>query len=153
MRSKKIKNFSGRNFKKERTEDKIAESRRSALMSKIRSKKTAFENQFIASIKSNTRLPFQTNVSSIRGKPDVVFFGKKTCIFLDSDFWHGWQYPRWRHLLKNDFWRNKIYSNRLRDRRTTAYLRRNGWTVIRLWEHKIKKKQSSAIDAILNAIK
>lgn len=135
---KKIKNYAGRNFKKERTNDKISKKKRSSLMSKIRSKNTKFEEEFISLLKKSTRQKFRTHVTDIKGKPDIVFDRTKVCVFLDSDFWHGWQYPRWKHLLKDDFWRNKIERNRDRDKEITAFLKRKGWKVVRIWEHEIK---------------
>lgn len=89
------------------------------------------------------------NSKELKGKPDIVFNRNKLCVFLDSDFWHGWQYPRWKHLLKNNFWRHKIEANRKRDKRNTVWLRRNGWTVLRIWEHNIKKDINAEIDNIL----
>ena len=136
---KKTKNYLNRNFKKERNDDLLPIKKRSELMSKIRSRDTKFEREFIVSLRKATRKKFQTNVASIKGKPDIVLQKDKVCVFLDSDFWHGWYYPRWKHLLKNDFWREKIENNRRRDRKTTAYLRKNGWTVMRFWEHQIKE--------------
>jgi len=35
------------------------------------------------------------------------------------------------------FWREKLAANKARDRFVTRQLRRNGWTVIRIWEHKL----------------
>ena len=122
-------------------------------MSKIRSKDTKFEKEFIAALKKATRKKFKTNVASIKGKPDIVFEKDKVCVFLDSDFWHGWQYPRWKHLLKNDFWRTKIENNRKRDKKTTAYLRRHGWKVIRIWEHNITKKRVQILNKLLKLLK
>lgn len=107
-------------------------------MSKIRSKDTKFEHDFINLLRKATRKKFQTHITNIKGKPDIVFYKAKVCVFLDSDFWHGWQYPRWKHLLKNDFWREKIERNRERDRKTTLFLKRQEWKVIRIWEHQIK---------------
>lgn len=118
-------------------------------MSKIRSKDTKFEKEFIAALKKATRKKFKTNVASIQGKPDIVFEKNKICVFLDSDFWHGWQYPRWKHLLKNDFWRTKIENNRKRDEKTTAYLRRHGWKVVRIWEHEVKRNQRDVIEKVI----
>ncbi len=109
---KVYKNYSGRNFKKIRTPDKLSKKRRSNLMSKIRSRETKFEQDFIAELKIRTKNKFEINTASIRGKPDIVFRKKRICVFLDSDFWHGWQYPRWKHLLKDDFWRLKIENNK-----------------------------------------
>jgi len=111
-------------------------------MSKIRSKDTKFESEFISLLKKEDIKGFKLNVKDIKGKPDIVFKKEKICIFLDSDFWHGWQYPRWKHLLKNDFWREKIEKNRKRDKKITQYLRRKEWKVIRIWEHDIKKYES-----------
>jgi len=135
---RRINNKLGRNFHKRRTADKMSKERRSVLMSKIRSKNTKFETNFIRELEKTVPLKFKTHVSEIKGTPDIVFTKQKICVFLDSDFWHGWQYPRWRHLLKNKFWTDKIENNRKRDARTTRYLKQNGWRVIRFWEHQLK---------------
>ena len=137
---KKTSNYLNRNFNKKRSGDKLSKEDRSILMSKIRSRGTKFEEDFIKELKKHTKKKFRLNVLDIKGKPDIVFDKDKICIFLDSDFWHGWQYPRWKHLLKNDFWRTKIENNRNRDKKTTTYLQRHGWKVIRIWEHDLKKK-------------
>ncbi len=117
-------------------------------MSKIRSSGTQFENDFVLELKKRTGKKFIINAKDLRGKPDIVFQKEKICVFLDSDFWHGWQYPRWKKILKNDFWKEKIENNRARDRKNTAHLRRNGWRVVRIWGHEIKKD----IDAVLSLI-
>lgn len=117
-------------------------------MSKIRSKNTNFEIEFIKLLKASTNIKFTKHIRSIRGNPDIVFKKQCVCVFLDSDFWHGWQYPRWKHLLKNGFWRDKINSNRKRDVKTTKYLRSHGWKVLRIWEHQIKNNRERQIDKI-----
>lgn len=133
--------------------DRLSKEKRSALMSKIRSENTRFEQDFIEKLKKRTRKKFRTHERSIRGTPDIVFQKDKVCVFLDSDFWHGWYYPRWKHQLKNDFWREKIENNRKRDRKTTVYLRKSGWTVLRFWEHDLKKDLDGVFLKILNALK
>jgi len=135
----KIRNQLGRNFKTERKGDTLTIEKRSALMSKIKSKETNFELRFFQSLKDN-RIKFESHPKDILGHPDLVIRKKKTCVFLDSDFWHGWQYPRWKHKLKNDFWREKIERNRKRDQFVNFKLRKSGWHVIRLWEHDLKRK-------------
>jgi len=151
-RIKKYKNYMGRNFKKSRVAEKLSPAKRSSLMSKIRSKNTKFEEEFItlASIKISNG--FVTHLRALVGTPDLVFEREKVCVFLDSDFWHGWQYPRWKHLLKDDFWREKISKNRRRDIRNTRFLKRTGWKVIRIWEHQIKLSPEKAIERILASI-
>jgi len=149
---KSVKNKLGRNFKKKRQKDKITPEKRSAVMSKIRSRGTQFEKNFTEELAKRVRVKFETNVTDLRGKPDIVFHKKKICVFLDSNFWHGWQYPRWKHLLKNDFWRVKIEKNRKRDRNTTRFLKREGWKVIRFWEHSIKSDFDACLASILKQL-
>ena len=153
MAKRKTNNYLNRNFKKERSDDKLSEKERSERMSRIRSRGTKFEEDFIYALKKATRKKIKTHTRSIRGCPDIIFEKNKVCVFLDSDFWHGWQYPRWKHLLKNDFWRNKIENNRKRDKKTTQYLRKNGWTVLRIWEHEINIKNNKSIEKIVKKIK
>ncbi len=152
MVRKKIKNYLGRNLNRERSVDRLSGKARSELMSRIRSKNTLFERDFIKALKKRTALRFSINVDSIKGKPDIVFRKQKVCVFLDSDFWHGWQYPRWKHLLKDNFWRDKIERNRNRDRRNTGYLRRERWIVVRIWEHNIKLCFKGSIQKVLNEL-
>jgi len=150
---KKTRNYLNRNFRKKRRKDSLSTERRSELMSKIRSRDTKFEREFIFALKKATRRKFKTNVVSIKGRPDIVFLNEKLCVFLDSDFWHGWYYPRWKHLLKNNFWREKIENNRKRDKKTTSYLRRNGWKILRIWEHEILKNTQASVDQIINFLR
>lgn len=150
---KRTYNSLNRDFSKERISDRLTVRERSHRMSLIRSKSTSFEQNFIAVLKIQTRKTFTTNEVSILGKPDVVFKKHRICVFIDSNFWHGWQYPRWKHLLKNDFWRKKIERNRMRDRKVTQKLRTEGWIVLRFWEHQIKKDQSVCLKKITDALK
>lgn len=122
-------------------------------MSKIRSNGTRFEEEFAEEINNEIKRGYERNAKDILGKPDLLFRKEKVCVFFDSDFWHGWQFPRWKHLL-DDYWKEKIEKNRKRDRRTTAKLRRMQWTVVRFWGHdrsntNNKKKK---IKKILSAI-
>lgn len=149
---KKLKNYAGRNYQKERTPDKQSPLSRSSQMSKIRSKNTRFEASFIDKLQAICVKKFTTHVRTVKGNPDIVFATEKVCVFLDSDFWHGWQYPRWKHLMKNDFWRSKIENNRKRDLKNTRLLRKDGWKVIRLWEHSIIKDSDHEIQRIIKLI-
>jgi DNA mismatch endonuclease, patch repair protein len=138
---RRIRNFQGRNFRKVRQKDNLTKKNRSSLMSRVRPSGSQMELWFITTLKLSCREPFSVNDPTIFGKPDIAFVKAKLCIFLDSDFWHGWQYPRWKHLLKSDFWRKKIEANRRRDKRVTRKLRRAGWRVIRLWEHNLLRAE------------
>ena len=151
---KKKKNYLGWNFQREKGVDKFSVQDRSNLMSKIRSKETQFENEFVELIKKRTKKKFERNAKDIIGKPDMVFRNARVCVFFDSDFWHGWQFPRWKHLLKNEYWQQKIERNRKRDRQVTATLRKQGWVVIRFWGHDVAGKRFEAkMDALIHGLK
>ena len=150
---KRTSNNLNRNFSKQRNSDTLTVRERSKRMSLIRSKSTKFERDFIEELKKKTRKAFTANDTSVFGKPDVVFGKHKVCVFLDSNFWHGWQYPRWKHLLKDDFWREKIERNRKRDKKVTRKLRAEGWIVFRFWEHKLKRGQANCIEKVLDSLK
>jgi DNA mismatch endonuclease (patch repair protein) len=73
-------------------------------------------------------------------------------VFVDGDYWHGWRFPAWRDKLAA-YWKQKIETNRRRDRRNFRRLRRSGWRVIRLWEHEVERDAERCVDRIESAIR
>jgi DNA mismatch endonuclease (patch repair protein) len=125
--------------------------KRSALMSRIRSKNTGIERTVFREL-SARGVRFSKHVAKLPGKPDVVFKRQKVVVFIDGDFWHGWQFPRWRAKLR-PYWRVKIERNRNRDRKNFRRLRQKGWTVIRIWEHNVETDLSRFVDLIIRTTK
>lgn len=94
---------------------------------------------------------FRKHLKGLPGRPDVVFTRAKVAIFIDGDFWHGYDFEKWRDKL-TPFWRDKIETNISRDDRNFRSLREMGWTVVRLWGHEVKEDLEgcvSRIEAIL----
>ena len=54
--------------------------------------------------------------------------------------WHGC--PAHETQPKNNaaFWAKKLAGNQVRDRLVSRTLRARGWTVVRIWEHELTKK-------------
>ena len=50
-------------------------------------------------------------------------------------------------------WRQKIERNRTRDRQATRLLRKQGWSVLRIWECHLTKKPGQCVSRIRKAIK
>ena len=77
------------------------------------------------------------------GKPDFTFRRERVVVFVDGCFWHGC--PKHSNLPVNNrpFWRKKLAANSLRDRLVTRTLRRQGWRVLRIWEHDLTTKGTS----------
>ena len=93
----------------------------------------------------------ERHARDLPGRPDFVHRDQRVAVFVDGDFWHGWHFPRWSHKL-TPFWAEKIGKNRARDLRNFRRLRRAGWTVVRIWEHQIKRspeKVASRLGVVL----
>ena len=64
-----------------------------------------------------------------------MFAQAKVVVFVDGCFWHGCPDHGTWPAANAEFWREKIETNRLRDRDTDARMAEVGWTVVRVWEH------------------
>ena len=73
------------------------------------------------------------------GKPDFVFPAARVAVFVDGCFWHRCPKHATFPATRRAFWLKKLNANRTRDRRVNRELRRSGWSVIRIWEHDLKK--------------
>lgn len=70
-----------------------------------------------------------------RRRADIVFGPSRVAVFVDGCFWHGCpQHATWP-ATNEEFWREKIRANQLRDMDTNAQLESSNWLVIRVWEH------------------
>lgn len=131
--------------------DNLTKEQRRKNMQHIHSKGTLPERMIMNELK-RLKIYFASNVSTIEGKPDIVFRRKKVVIFIDSDFWHG--HPTRCKMPKSniEYWEKKINKNKLRDKEVTLTLRRRGWKVIRLWEYDITHSFPKSFHRILVAI-
>jgi len=132
--------------------DRVSPAVRSAIMSKIRSRNTGIELLVFRELRRR-KICFQKHYRRAFGTPDVAWPKRRVAVFIDGAFWHGYRYPQWRDKLPSQFWRDKIERNRARDRRNFAKLRRNGWLVLRVWEHQLKRDTDAAIERILAAVR
>lgn len=72
---------------------------------------------------------------SFRRTADLLFPRKKVAVFVDGCFWHGCPIHHTVSKTNAAYWRDKVSRNIARDQETDEVLRREGWTVVRLWEH------------------
>lgn len=74
-------------------------------------------------------------IPGTRRRVDIAFTRKRVAVFVDGCFWHSC--PRHRTTPRNNrrWWEQKLADNVTRDRSTDAALRRDGWKVVRVWEH------------------
>jgi DNA mismatch endonuclease (patch repair protein) len=112
--------------------DNLSREKRSRIMSTIRGKNTKSE---LALKEVLTSLHFTYQPKGIYGNPDFANRKEKVAIFIDGCFWHGCRKHFKLPTSNEEFWRKKIERNIRRDREVTRSLRRDGWRVIRVWEH------------------
>lgn len=76
--------------------------------------------------------------ANLQGSPDILIGALGIAIFCDGCFFHGC--PKHGHVpsRNREYWKLKIEKNKKRDRRTNAMLRRQGYRVVRIWEHDLK---------------
>lgn len=124
-------------------------------MSKIRSE-SELEKQFrkkLSAVLYPLGFRYKKNYKGVPGKPDVAFVSKKLAIFVDGDFWHGYDFKTRRKKLPKVFWRAKIENNMKRDRRNRRALTKMGWRYIRFWEHDVKKKTDKCIEKVVMTLR
>jgi DNA mismatch endonuclease (patch repair protein) len=79
------------------------------------------------------------------GNPDFAFQKLKLVVFVDGCFWHGCPSHGTKPENNAVFWHEKLASNKKRDRFVTRKLRREGWRVLRIWEHDLKTKNERGL--------
>ncbi len=131
--------------------DIMSPEQRSRVMSRIRGKNTTPE-RYLDAMLDSARLEYRRHDRDLPGCPDFVFPHAKVVVFVDGDFWHGWRFPRWSHKLDR-FWKSKIMNNRARDERNFKKLARNGWRVIRIWEHQVEQDVLNCVLRISRMVK
>lgn len=82
---------------------------------------------------------------AFRVRPDFVFPQRRLAVFVDGCFWHGCPQHGTQPRGNAAFWRKKFAANRARDRLVTRTLRRDGWRVLRIWEHSLTRKHEGLL--------
>jgi len=131
--------------------DNLTREQRSYMMSRVRSTDTAPE-LLVRRLAHARGLRFRKHCPRVAGRPDLTFVASRVVVFVDGDYWYGWRFPAWKNKLP-PYWKDKIERNRRRDQSNFGKLRRDGWLVIRLWEHEIERDAERCIDRIEGVVK
>ncbi|MEY8849942.1 very short patch repair endonuclease [Psychroserpens sp. XS_ASV72] len=124
--------------------------KRSKIMSKIRSKNTKPEMRFRKAL-WNEGVRYRVNNKQLPGRPDVSIKKYKIAVFIDGDFWHGYNWIERKATLKSNrkFWIPKIERNMQRDREVNQQLENLGFTVFRFWESEVKTNLKTCINDVM----
>ena len=125
--------------------DVFDSKKRSDIMSKVRSNNNkSTELALIKFFKENKITGWKRNYP-VKGHPDFVFLDKKIAVFVDGCFWHGHDCRNTRPSDNAEYWQKKRERNIKHDKEVTAMFEKRGWTVIRIWECELKKKNRDVL--------
>ncbi len=129
--------------------DTFSKQKRSQIMSANRSSGNKSTEWRLRARLVNAGLSgWRVNVREIFGCPDFAFIRERVAVFVDGCFWHGCKRCRNRPATNRKFWVTKIERNKRRDKTVTRKLRKDGWAVIRFWEHQVRDIPLACIDKI-----
>lgn len=121
-----------------------SKSKRSEVMSRIRSKGNAETELCLVSIFRKFKITGWRRNQVLPGKPDFVFPDARLAVFVDGCFWHGCPLCYKRPSSNQGYWDGKLLRNMARDRKVNRILRSYGWSVIRVWQHSLENEMSVA---------
>jgi DNA mismatch endonuclease (patch repair protein) len=115
--------------------DKLTPERRSANMSRIRSRDTSPE-MIVRRLLHGMGYRYRLHVAELPGRPDIVLPRLKRIIEVRGCFWH--QHPGCidSHIPKSrlEYWEPKLTKNQCRDEENRRKLRELGWRLCLIWE-------------------
>ena len=94
------------------------------------------------------------NYKKLPGSPDIAIQKYHVAVFVDGEFWHGYDWDNRKSKLKRnrEYWIEKIEENIARDQRVDQELYAKGWTPIHFWSKEVQKDLSGCVQAIKELI-
>jgi DNA mismatch endonuclease, patch repair protein len=93
---------------------------------------------------------YRLHAKDLPGRPDLVFPARRAVIQVHGCFWHGHDCALFRWpSTREQFWRDKITGNILRDRRVRQQLMEPGWRVLDVWECTLKGRSRLPVTDVL----
>lgn len=121
--------------------DLFTKDKRSQVMAGIRSAGNAETEVHLARIFRRNGLTGWRRQVSMLGRPDFTFRGQRLAVFVDGCFWHGCTKHSRIPKSNRAYWKRKLSRNIMRDAVIVRALRQQGWGVVRLWKHDLKREE------------
>ena len=120
--------------------DIFSSEKRSAVMKAVKSRNTKTTELKMIEIFKELHIIGWRRTYPLIGKPDFVFPKKRIVVFVDGCFWHGHDCRNVTPSDNAEFWEAKRLYNKKHDEEVTQTLVQKNWTVIRIWECELRKK-------------
>jgi len=121
---------------------------RSKTMSRIRGKNSIPELLLRKALWAEN-IRFRIHRQDLPGRPDLVIDKYRLAVFVDGDFWHGYQWEHRKPKTNQAFWIPKIERNIQRDQFASESLSNLGYTVMRFWEHQVKQNLKACVNQVM----
>lgn len=119
--------------------DVFTKEKRSAVMSRIRGRGNKETEVALARLFRAEGITGWRRNTTLLGRPDFLFGRQRVAVFVDGCFWHCCAKHSNTPATNRAFWSKKLSANKARDRFVTRTLRKDGWRVVRVWEHEFRK--------------
>ena len=119
--------------------DVFSKADRSKIMSRVRSRGNKNTELVLAALFREHAISGWRRATRVFGNPDFVFPDARIAVFVDGCFWHGCRKHRSMPASNVAFWQEKLWRNKRRDQVVRATLRKNGWKVLRVWQHELTR--------------
>ncbi len=93
---------------------------------------------------------YRLNDKRLPGSPDIAILKYRIAVFVDGEFWHGYDWDDRKLKLKRnrEYWIEKIEENMARDVRVDKELVARDWTPIHFWSKEVIKNTSICVQTI-----
>lgn len=112
-------------------------------MQAVKSAHTGLESVVTAAVEA-IKIPF-SRYPRLPGTPDLLLPTLHAVMFIHGCFWHMHGCRNVSPRTNRQYWREKLIRNRRRDRRVRRVLNRLGWSVLTLWECRLRRGQEIAV--------
>jgi DNA mismatch endonuclease (patch repair protein) len=132
--------------------DIVQKSKRSIMMSGIRSKNTKPELLVRKALFAHG-YRYRLHVKGFAGQPDLILPKYRAVVFVNGCFWHchGCHLFKWPQS-RTEFWHKKILSNKVRDLKNHSELSNKGWRIAVIWECSLKGKNKLEFSSLISTL-
>lgn len=97
---------------------------------------------------------YRLNWKKLPGSPDIAILRYHIAIFVDGEFWHGYDWEHKKEKLKRnkEYWIEKIEENITRDKRVNQELSSMNWIPIHFWSKEVVKNLEDCVQSIEETI-
>lgn len=93
---------------------------------------------------------YRKNFKELPGSPDIAITKYKIAIFVDGEFWHGYDWENRKRRLKRNrkYWIERIEENMQRDKKDDELLHEKEWKVLHFWEKMVLNETDYCVELV-----